>query len=132
MHWILTEQDTGDSLHLHGQFSWVDEFSWQALMTAEPIYTITGAVFIETAVKKAGRNITLDGQNAYLTRAQLRWLWYKTCIGGKFWLDTPDDRRFEVVFAPEPLTQIQALIDYHMQDKSDDDPYRANLHLLTV
>lgn len=48
---------------------WTDEFDWTPVEQAMD-YSLTGALILQTAVKQAGRPITLDV--AWLTRAQVQ------------------------------------------------------------
>lgn len=136
MHWILTKKDTKgqteSTLTLHPQFHWVDEFDWQAVVVSEPIYTITGAMIIETGVKAAGRPITLSGENAYITRADLKKLVAWASAPAVFSLACPDGRRFDVMFAKKALSNVKAVQPYRLIDVSDDDVYHATISLITV
>lgn len=71
MHWILTRADTDEAVRLHPQFFWVDEFDWQALAQSDSVYTLTGAMDIQQGTKKAGRPITLNGDNTRTKRSDL-------------------------------------------------------------
>lgn len=152
MHWILTPKPSpanpqarhvepsaqspaallDQPLRLHPQFDWIDEFAWQAAVISEPIYSITGAMIVETGIKQAGRPITLAGHHAHITRAELNQLLAWAQAPGVFSLACPDGRRFDVMFARQALRDISALQPYRLIDKSDSDLYRATLAFLTV
>lgn len=132
MHWTLSKKDSNDTLALNPQFDWVDEFAWQPWVISKPIYTLTGAMIVETGLKKAGRPITLNGDNAYITRADLKTLLAWAAAPGTFNLSCPDGRVFEVIFTDTALTNVKAMVSYRMADKSDDDLYHATIHLLTL
>ncbi len=132
MHWTLTKKDTDDTLILHPQFDWVDEFDWQALVVSEPIYTITGAMIIETGIKQAGRPVTLNGNNAHITRADLKKIMTWASTPSLFTLSCPDGRVFDVIFAKNVLSSVKDRIGFQLADKSDSDSYHATLHFITI
>lgn len=132
MHWTLTKKDTNETLPLHPQFDWVDEFDWQPRVISKPIYTLTGTMIIETGTKQAGRPITLNGDNAYITRSDLKTLLAWATAPSTFDLSCPDGRSFEVIFTDTALTNVKAVVNYRLADKSDDDLYHATIHLLTL
>ncbi len=52
-----------DTLTLPTDLIWIDEFDWTPVQQTQT-YSITGALIIESGVKKAGREITLSGDNS--------------------------------------------------------------------
>lgn len=132
-HWQLSKKDNTDTLELHPQFVWADEFDWQALAQSEPTYTLTGAVDIQQGTKLAGRPITLSGDDAWVKRKLIKDL--------QTWADVPeltlelvhpDGRTFNVIFARPAIDNLTAIKEYRPADQSDDDWVRADLHFLTV
>lgn len=131
MTWQLST-DT-DTLYLHAQFVWADEFNWQALAQSDPVYTLTGAMIIQQGTKKAGRPITLDGTHTRTTRAELAKL--------QAWADVPEltltlthpkGKRFSVIFDRPAITDIKFIKQYKPKDDKDDDKCTLNLHFLTI
>lgn len=121
------------TLHLHTQFIWADEFAWQALAQSDPVYTLTGAMDIQQGTKKAGRPITLNGDDTRTTRADLAKL--------QAWADIPElelslrhpkGKEYKVIFARPAITDITPIKQYRPIDDSDGDKYTFNLHFLTI
>lgn len=125
MHWTLKDTQT---IQLHPQFVWVDEFDWQASVSSEPIYTITGAMIIETGIKKAGRPITLKGDNVWLDKALLVKLF--DLQGKTLSLGVPDGRVFDVLL--KKLTNVAPITRYQKADETDTDQWRCDILMMTV
>lgn len=131
MTWQLSTKT--DTLHLHAQFVWADEFDWQALAQSDPVYTLTGAMDIQQGTKKAGRPITLDGTHTRTTRAELAKL--------QAWADVPElemtlthpkGKTYQVIFDRPAIDEITPIKQYRPEDDSDNDRYTLNLHFLTI
>ncbi|STZ07224.1 Uncharacterised protein [Moraxella caprae] len=129
--WQLTNKT--NTLNLHAQFIWVDEFDWQALAQSDPVYTLTGAIDIQQGTKKAGRPITLNGDDTRTTRADLATL--------QAWADIPEltmtlthpkGKEYKVIFARPNITNINFIKQYKPEDEEDDDKCTLNLHFLTT
>lgn len=129
--WQLTNKT--DTLTLHAQFIWADEFDWQELVQSDPVYTLTGAMDIQQGTKKAGRPITLDGTDTRTTRADLAKL--------QAWADIPEltmtlthpkGKKYQVIFARPAMTDIHFIKQYKPEDEEDDDKCTLNLHFLTI
>ncbi|MBL0422458.1 hypothetical protein JI739_19075 [Ramlibacter sp. AW1] len=116
---------------------WADEHAWSPAVAATS-YLITGALLIQSAVRQAGRPITLIGapDMAWVTRASVEQLraWAAiplTANGGRFLLALADGRAFTVAFRHgetpvecEPVLGIPA--------RSDSDFYRLTLRFLEI
>ncbi|MBL0422576.1 hypothetical protein JI739_19685 [Ramlibacter sp. AW1] len=116
---------------------WADEHAWSPAVASNS-YLITGALLIQSAVRQAGRPITLVGapDMAWVTRASVERLraWAAVPLAanaGRFLLSLADGRTFTVAFrhgdAPvecEPVLGIPA--------HSDSDFYRLTLRLLEI
>lgn len=133
MHWTLTRTDTQDTIKLHPQFVWTDEFDWQALAQSSPVYSLTGAMVIQQGTKKAGRSITLNGDDTRTTRADLAAL--------QAWADVPEleltlthpkGKTYQVIFARPNITDIKFIKQHKPEDDEDDDKCTLNLHFLTI
>lgn len=131
MTWTLTTST--DKIELHAQFVWADEFDWQALAQSEPTYTLTGAMDIQQGTKKAGRPITLNGDDTRTTRADLAKL--------QAWADMPElemtlrhpkGKTYQVIFARPNITDIKFIKQHKPEDDEDDDKCTLNLHFLTI
>lgn len=131
MTWILTTNT--DKIDLHAQFVWADEFEWQALAQSDPVYTLTGAMDIQQGTKKAGRPITLNGDDTRTTRADLAKL--------QAWADVPElemtlrhpkGKTYQVIFARPNITDIKFIKQHKPEDDEDDDKCTLNLHFLTI
>lgn len=133
MHWTLTRQDNRQTLTLHPQMDWTDEYDWTALAQSEPVYTLTGAMDIQQGTKQAGRPITLNGDNAWTPRAELKTLQAWAEIPElEMTLTHPDGRQFKVIFNRPALNSIQAIKNYRPIDQSDDDMFKVSLNFLTI
>lgn len=116
---------------------WADEHAWSPAV-ASTSYLITGALLIQSALRQAGRPITLVGapDMAWVTRTTVEQLrtWAAIPVGaslGRFALTFADGRTLTVAFrhgdAPieaEPVLGIPA--------RADSDFYRLTLHLLEI
>lgn len=131
MTWTLTTNT--DKIDLHAQFVWADEFEWQALAQSDPTYTLTGSMDIQQGTKKAGRPITLNGDDTRTTRADLAKL--------QAWADVPElemtlrhpkGKTYQVIFARPNITDIKFIKQHKPEDDEDDDKCTLNLHFLTV
>lgn len=121
------------TLTLHDQFIWSNEFAWQALAQSDPVYTLTGAMDIQQGTKKAGRPITLNGDDTRTTRADLAKL--------QEWADIPElemtlrhpkGKTYKVIFARPAITDIKFIKQHKPEDDKDDDKCTLNLHFLTI
>lgn len=133
MDWTLTRQDNNETIKLHEQFVWADEFDWTELAQSNPVYTLTGAMIIQQGTKKAGRPITLNGDNTRTTRADLAKL--------QAWADVPElqmtlthpkGKEYKVIFARPNITDINFIKQYKPEDYEDEDKCTLNLHFLTI
>lgn len=133
MHWILKRNDTNEQIRLHPQFRWTDELDWTPLAQSEPVYTLTGSMDIQQGTKKAGRPITLNGDNTRTARADIETL--------KAWSSVPEliltlthpkGVHYSVIFSRPALDNVQAIKPYRPIDEADSDKYTLNLHFITV
>ena len=66
----ITLSYSGQQIELSDRLAWTDEFGWSPVVqTAD--YTITGALIVASALRLAGRPITLESEQttAWITRA---------------------------------------------------------------
>lgn len=134
MHWTLKRSDNQETLQLHPQFAWADEYDWTPLAQSEPVYTLTGSMDIQQGTKKAGRPITLNGDNAYVTRATLEMLQtWATMPELELTLTHPKGQTYNVIFKRPAVSNIRVLgMDYMPADRGDDDKLHCNIGLLTI
>lgn len=131
MTWHLSTDS--DKLELHAQFVWADEFNWTALAQSDPTYTLTGAMIIQQGTKKAGRPITLNGDNTRTTRADLAKLQAWAEVPElKLTLRHPQGKTYQVIFARPAITDIKFIKQHKPKDDKDDDKCTLNLHFLTI
>lgn len=131
--WILTRHDNQQTVHLHGQFVWRDEYDWTPIAQSSPVYLMSGAMDIQQGTKLAGRPITLDGEHVWLKRQEIRALQALAAVPElTFTLTHPDGRTFDVMFARPFIDGIKPVKIIRPSDEAADDNYTANLHFLTV
>lgn len=131
-HWQLAKTDS-ETLNLHPQFIWVDELDWTALAQSEPTYTLTGAVDIQQGTKQAGRPITLNGADVWITRADLLTLQdWANVPELTLTLTHPDGRTFGVIFNRPAIFNIKQVVLTQPSDDDNEQWYQADLSFLTV
>ena len=133
----LKNLSTEAVLTLPDDLLWSDEHAWTPAM-ASVSYLITGALLVQSALKQAGRPITLTGavDMAWVARSCVGTLydWAAVPLGestGRFELTLLDARVFTVAFrhaevpiVAEPVKGIPA--------RSDSDCYRLTLKLMQI
>lgn len=133
MYWKLTRADTGQQLNLHPQFYWADEFDWTPLAQSDPVYTLTGAIDIQQGTKKAGRPITLNGDNTRTIRTDIETLQAWSSVPELTLILThPKGGKYQVIFSRPALSDISAIKPYRASDVADGDKYTLNIHLITI
>lgn len=133
MSWQLKRNDNQATLSLHNQYWWSDEYGWSSLKQSDPVYTLSGAMDIQQGTMLAGRPITLDCSKARIKRMDVETLQDWTMVPElTLTLTHPDGRTFDVMFAATALTDIVDIKGYRPADQSPDDPFTANINLLTV
>jgi len=124
-------------LALPDDLLWSDEHSWSPAV-ASVSYLITGALMVQSALRQAGRPITLGGaiDMAWVQRCVISTLydWAGVPLGessGRFELTLLDGRVFTVAFrhaevpiSAEPVTGYPA--------RSESDHYRLTLRLMQI
>ncbi len=133
MTWTLKRTDNNAVLSLHAQYHWSDEYDWTSLKQSEPVYSLNGAMHIDQGTMLAGRPITLDCKNARIKRMDLETLQDWSMVPElTMTLTHPDSRTFDVVFARPAISDIDAVKNYRAGDEAGNDPFKANLNLITV
>jgi hypothetical protein len=88
--WTIADGGSA-SIALPDDLLWVDEFKWVPA-TQTQTYSVTGALIIETALKLAGRPITLEGT------ADMAWVQRSTLDSLRAWAGL-SNRTFTLTFA---------------------------------
>ena len=133
----LRNLDTVEALPLPDDLLWIDEHAWSPAL-AHASYLITGALLIQSAMRKAGRPITLVGapDMAWVTHAVVERLraWAAIPPGGnagRFELTFADGRVFTVAFRHAD-TAIEAEPVLGIPARSGNDFYRLTLRFLEI
>jgi hypothetical protein len=128
---------TGVALPLPDDLLWTDEHAWTPAV-ASMSYLVTGALLVQSAVRQAGRPITLAGaiDMAWVTRATVATSheWAADPLSesnGRFELTLADSRVFEVAFR-HAETPVEAEPVAGFPARSDDDFYRLTLRFLEL
>lgn len=111
---------------------WVEEFNWVAPVSAHE-YSLTGALIVDTAIRQAGRPITLQGiaDHGWIRHGALKNL--HTLVNATtatLSLVLADGRAFTVRFAPE--NPIAATPVARAELPPEDLPYAVTLRLVSV
>lgn len=131
--WQLKRNDNQAAIDLHGQYWWSDEYTWSSLAQGTPEYSITGSMFIDQGTMKAGRPITLDCSHARTTRGIVKQLRDWSQVPElEMTLTHPDGRSYQVIFDRPAISDERAIKNLRPADQSDDDPFVANIHLMTI
>ena len=133
----LTNLSDAAALVLPDDLLWSDEHAWTPAV-ASVSYLLTGALLVQSAVRQAGRPITLTGavDMAWVTRATLMTLhgWAGAPLSdttGRFTLTLSDGRVFTVAFR-HAETPIEAEPVLGFPARSDADFYRLTLRFLEI
>jgi len=133
----LTNLADAAVLELPDDLLWSDEHAWTPAV-ASVSYLLTGALLVQSAVRQAGRPITLTGavDMAWVTRATLMTLhsWAGAPLSdttGRFTLTLSDGRVFTVAFR-HAETPIEAEPVLGFPARSDADFYRLTLRFLEI
>ena len=134
---LLTNLATGGVLTLPDDLLWADEHAWTPVV-ASTAYLLTGALLVQSAVRQAGRPITLVGpyDMAWVTRGDVETLyaWAASPLGetaGRFELTFADDLTFTVAFRHAD-TAIEAEPVLGFPARSDTDFFRLTLRFLEL
>lgn len=106
------------SIQLPSGLAWSDEFTWSPVVQSSE-YSLTGALIVQTAVKLAGRPITLIGQSsgndhtAWMPRSDVMALQAALATpGATFTLTLHDGRTFLVMPAADVPLEVTPLAVY--------------------
>ena len=133
INWQLKRGDTSETLILHPQYIWADEYDWTPIAQSVPTYSLSGAMHIQQAIKKAGRSITLDGTHVWLTRATIKTLQQWASVPElTMTLSHPDGRELNVMFRRPFVDNVKPTKPIRPNDELASDWFKANIHLMTV
>lgn len=128
---------SGVALPLPDDLLWTDEHAWTPAV-ASVSYLVTGALLVQSALRQAGRPITLVGSPdmAWVVRATVSTLhdWAAVPLGlasGRYELTLLDGRIFTVAFR-HTESAIEAEPVAGFPARSSDDFYRLTLRLMEV
>lgn len=88
---------------------------------------------IQQGAKKAGRPITLNGDNTRTKRSDLVKLQALSDVPElELILTHPKGKTYKVIFARPAMSNIKPIKQYRPSDDSDEDKYALNLHFMTI
>jgi len=132
---ILKNLVTNTSLSLSHDLRWIDEHSWSKVVSNAE-YSITGALIIESAVKQAGRFITLqhpEPEMAWHTRDILDQLLVWASVPDlQMQLTLDDGRMFVVVFRHQESPVIESEPVTGIASSDPDSWWRFTLKLMEI
>jgi hypothetical protein len=111
---------------------WTDEYAWMAV-TQRREYTVAGAMLVDSAVKQAGRTITLEGDDmcGWVTRATLDQLAVAAAIPGQQFTLTLRGVAHTVVF-DHSNQALEAEPVFDVSDPTSTDYYVVTLRFVKV
>lgn len=130
---ILKNLADNSTLLLPDDLLWVDEHAWTPVVTSTS-YLVTGALLVQSAIRKKGRPITLAAPSdmAWMTRAKVNRLYeWASLSSGSFEIQLKDARLFTVAFrhADGPL-EAEAVKGFTSFE--DEDLYRVTARLMEI
>ena len=131
--WTLKRNDNGQTLDLHRQYKWTDEYGWTPLVQSSPVIMLSGAVDIQQGTLLANRPITLDGTYVWIERQIVQQLQAWSAVPElNFTLTHPDGRTFNVMFTRPFIDNISEVKPVRPEDEQPTDKMKANIHFRTV
>lgn len=133
MSWILKRNDNSQSLALHRQYKWTDEYGWTPVVQSNPTVMLSGAVDIQQGTLLANRPITLDSTHVWIERQIVQQLQAWAAVPElTFTLTHPDGRTFNVMFRQPFIDNINEIKPVRPEDELPTDKMKANIHFRTV
>jgi hypothetical protein len=108
-------------IDLSDDLAWPGEFAWPAV-AQKKTYSVTGALYVEAGLKKAGRTIVLqtDESNTWLSRTDVAALRALTEIPGAAMVLVFREQTFNVNFDHEAgAIESQPVVDFSDPDDAD-------------
>jgi len=116
-----------DTMDLNSDFVWLDEFSWNNVKSNIK-YTLGGTPVITESTVSSGRPMTIGGDNAWLTRANLDILYtWSNQLGKQMILTLADGIEYSVIFRHYEPPVIEAASPIGYSKPEDDFLYTATL-----
>ncbi len=122
-----------DTMTLPDNLLWVNEFDWTPVAQSTD-RSLTGSLIVSESLMTYGRSIVLgDGENSWLTLADMNTLFALSEIPKKKMLLTlPGGRAFTVIFDQSEGAPIEARQVLPLTNPDDSDFYAVVIRLLTV
>lgn len=137
MNLTIASGPNAGTIALPNDLLWVDEFKWVPAVQNRS-YSLTGSLIVESALKLAGRPITLEG------KADMAWVSRTTLAALRVWAALPnqamtltftyptDTRSFSVVFDQSGNDAIEGHPAKDFPGHSSDDWFTLKLKLVEV
>ena len=133
INWTLKRNDNGQTLELHRQYKWSDEYGWTPVVQSSPVITLSGAVDIQQGTLLANRTITLDSTHVWIERQIVQQLQAWASVPElTFTLTHPDGRTFNVMFRASFIDNVSEIKPVRPEDELPTDKMKANIHFRTV
>lgn len=130
---MITLTDGTTTVALHKDLYWSDENSWHPVQQSSQ-YTITGAMIVMSAEKKAGRRITLepeDDNSAWMSYTDVGQLRNMALVPGKVMTLNLRGLNRSVIFRHED-GGLEATPVKHQDSLNAQDFYTCTLRLLQI
>jgi hypothetical protein len=124
----------GTTVALSEDLVWNDELSWHPVEQTSQ-RTITGALVIQSALRVAGRPITLqpeDDSSAWLSSAAVTQLRNWAAVPGQVLSLTLRGTTRDVIFRHQDGAAIEAIPVVHFSDVAVDDWYRCTIRMMEI
>ena len=133
INWTLKRNDNGQTLNLHRQYMWADEYGWTPIAQSSPVIMLSGAVDIQQGTLLANHPITLDSTHVWIDRQTVQQLQTWAAVPElTFTLTHPDGRTFNVMFTRPFIDNISEVKPVRPEDELPTDKMKANIHFRTV
>ena len=133
LNWTLKRNDNGQTIDLHRQYKWSDEYGWTPVVQSSPVITLSGAIDIQQGTLLANRPITLDSTHVWIERQIVQQLQAWASVPElTFTLTHPDGRTFNVMFRAPFIDNISEVKPVRPEDELPTDNMKANIHFRTV
>lgn len=130
---MITLTRSGTTLTLPAGMEWTDEFSWSPVVQ-ESSFSLSGAMVVETAVKLAGRPITLTSSDdrGWLPFSDVETLRAWSAMAGAEMTLTIRGLARQVVFRHQDAPAVEAFPILFKADYQPGDWWRVNLKFMEV
>jgi hypothetical protein len=133
INWTLKRNDNGQTIDLHRQYKWSDEYGWTPIAQSSPVIMLSGAIDIQQGTLLANRPITLDSTHVWIDRQTVQQLQTWAAVPElTFTLTHPDGRTFNVMFRAPFIDNVSEIKPVRPEDELPTDKMKANIHFRTV